>query len=91
MQDGLQPHRDVSLDVFKKHAQGSDDSNAIPDAGPQVAGIGGTGSLAAQAEGLARVSTNDNVHQSAKAFPREGSQIRPDRSRVKLPAFHARE
>jgi hypothetical protein len=48
-------------------------------------------SLPGCTEWLAWVAAREDVHQSRKLFPREGLEVAPDRSRIKLPAFHSRK
>lgn len=47
--------------------------------------------FACAAEWLAWVAARQDVHQSRKLSPRERLEISPDRSRIKLPAFHSRK
>ena len=89
--DFSQSKRDVSLDVLEEAESWSQNANAICDGWPQVPFVFGSESLTGCAEWLAWVATRQDVHSVRKLCPREGSQISPDRSRIKLPAFHARE
>jgi hypothetical protein len=89
--DFSQSKGDVSFDVLKKADSGAQNANSICDKRPQVPFVFGSESLTGCAEWLAWVATRQDVHSVRKLCPREGSQISPDRSRIKLPAFHARE
>jgi hypothetical protein len=89
--DFSQPKGDVSLDVLEEADSWSQNPNAICDGWPEVPLVFGSKSLTGCAEWLAGVATREDVHAVRKRCPREGSQIAPDWSRIKLPAFHARE
>jgi hypothetical protein len=82
---------DVSFDVLKKAEFWSKKSNAACDVRPKMSWVVCSGSLAGATEWLTRVAPREDVHQSRKLFPREGLEIAPDRSRIKLPAFHSRK
>jgi len=58
---------------------------------PEMAGIFASKPFSCGAERLARVTAREDVHSVSKAFPREGLEIRPDRSRIKRPAVHSRK
>jgi hypothetical protein len=81
----------VPFDVFKETESGLHGSNSICDPRPEVPRIVFSGSLSGCAERLAGISARDDVHFAVKSPPRKGLEISPDRSRVKLPAFHARK
>jgi hypothetical protein len=81
----------VPFDVFEEHGLGSQNSNAVCDGWPEVAGIVGAESFSCRRERLAGITSREEVHSARKLCPREGSQISPDRSRVKRPAFHSRK
>jgi hypothetical protein len=83
--------RYVALDVLKEASPGSHSGNSISDVGPKVPWVVGAESLSCGTEWLARVAAREYVHQSAKLSPRETLEIAPDRSRIKLPAFHSRK
>ena len=81
----------MSLDVLEEADSGAKKSNAVCNVGPQVPLVVCAETLASCAEGLAWVAAREHVHQSRKLLPREGLEIAPDRSRIKLPAFHSRK
>jgi hypothetical protein len=81
----------MSLDIFKEAKPGSHLSDSVSDVRPEVAWVVCSCSLAGTAEWLARVAAREDVHQSRKLLPREGLEIAPNRSRIKLPAFHSRK
>ena len=89
--DFSQPKGDVSFDVLEEADSGSQNANAICDGWPEVPLVFGSESLTGCAEGLAGITAREDVHLSRKLCPREGLEIAPDWSRIKLPAFHARE
>lgn len=82
---------DMSFDVLKEAESGSQNANAICDVGPEVAGVIFSEPLSCAAEGLAGITSREDVHAISKAVPWEGFEIRPDRSRINLPAFHSRK
>lgn len=47
--------------------------------------------LSGDAVALAGISRQDAIHRAAPCSSVEGSQVRPDRSRMKPPRFHARD
>jgi hypothetical protein len=89
--DFSQPKGDVSFDVLEEADSGAQNANSICDGRPEVSLVFGSKSFACCAEWLAGVATREDVHSVRKLCPREGSQISPDWSRIKLPIFHARE
>jgi hypothetical protein len=82
---------DDSFNIFKANNGRSALSNSLQNVREEVSGVFVSGSLTGAGEWLAREPAREDVHQSRKLAPREGSQIAPDRSRVQLPAFHARK
>jgi hypothetical protein len=89
--DAGESQRDVSLDILEEAKPGSHSLNSIPDVGPEVSWIVCSGSFACAAEWLTRVAAREDVHHSVKTLPWKGFEIAPDRSRIKLPAFHSRK
>ncbi len=89
--DFSQSKRDVSLDVLEEAESWSQNPNASCNGRPEVSLVVCSESLTGCAEGLARVTAREDVHAARKRSPREGSQISPDRSRIKRPAFHSRK
>jgi hypothetical protein len=89
--DAGESQRDVSFNVLEEAKPGSHSLNSIPDVGPEVPWIVCSGSLTSTTEWLARIAAREDVHHASKALPREGLEIAPDRSRIKLPAFHSRK
>jgi hypothetical protein len=89
--DAGESQRDVSFDVLEKAELWSKKSNAACDVGPKMSWVVCSKSLPGCTEWLTRVAAREDVHQSRKLFPREGLEVAPDRSRIKLPAFHSRK
>ena len=81
----------MPFDVFEEAESWSQNANAICDGWPEVPLVVGSESLAGCAEGLAWVTAREDVHAARKRSPREGFEIAPDWSRVKVPRFHARK
>jgi hypothetical protein len=65
----------------------SDDPERI---GPEVPGIVCSASLASDAPRLTRDAASDAIHDSTPRLAVEGSEIRPNRCRVKASVFHPR-
>jgi hypothetical protein len=78
----------VSFDILKEAELGSQNPNSVCDKWPEVAWIVFTGSLACGREWLARVSRNEDVHQSVKRFVWEGFKIAPNRCCIQESRFH---
>jgi hypothetical protein len=89
--DAGESQRDVPLDVFKETELWSQKSNAACDVGPKMSWVVCSKSLPGCTKWLARVAPRENVHHARKLFPRKRLEIAPDRSRIKLPAFHFRK
>jgi hypothetical protein len=89
--DAGESQRDVSFDILKKAELWSKKSNAACDVGPKMSRIFCSSSLSGAGEWLTRVAAREDVHQPRKLCPRKGLEIAPDRSRIKLPAFHSRK
>jgi hypothetical protein len=81
----------VSFNILEEAELWSKKSNAACDVGPKMSWVVCSGSLAGCTEWLTGVTSREDVHHASKAFPREGLEIAPDRSRIKLPAFHSRK
>ena len=84
-QDSFKAEGDVPRDVFEEDPLGAAFPDNPGDLGPEVAGIIGTGTLSGRAEGLARISGEDNVEGPAERAGIEGSQVGPDWGRGKIP------
>ena len=78
----------VACDVLAEDPVRSNITNCPFDEGPEVSWVFFALSFARRAEGLARVTGNEEIHHSSKAFAWEGFKIRPDRGSVDLPRFH---
>jgi hypothetical protein len=68
---------DVSFDVLEKTHSGLKKSNSVCDPRPEVAGVFFSCSFSCGRERLARVSRNEDVHQSVKRLVWEGFKIVP--------------
>jgi hypothetical protein len=73
LDDVAEPEGNVSFDVFKEDKSRSANGNSVCDPWPEVSGVVSASLFSGSAEWLARVSATDDVHQSVKFFPREGS------------------
>jgi hypothetical protein len=82
---------DVSFDILEEAELWSKKSNAACDIGPEMSWVVCSKSLPGCTEWLARVAARENVHHARKLCPRKRLEIAPDRSRIKLPAFHSRK
>ena len=77
-QHGLKAEGDMARDVFEKDPLGLALPDDAGDIRPEVAGIIGTTALASGAEGLARISGEDDVEGPAERSGIEAAQIIPD-------------
>jgi hypothetical protein len=82
---------DDSFNIFKENNGRSASANPFQNVREEVSFVLVSCSLAGAGEWLAREPAREDVHQSRKLFPREGLEIAPDRSRIKLPTFHSRK
>lgn len=78
--------RDVLPEDTTRPALGYDPDDMIKE--PSV--VVGSKALSGNAVGLARVAANDAIHDSTPRSSVEGSNVRPDRSRMKESLLHAR-
>ncbi len=84
-QDGLEAERDMAGDVLEEDPCGAAFTDNAGNIGPEVAGVVGTAALSSRAEGLARVSGEDDVEGAAEGTSVEAAQVGPDRGRRKIP------
>ena len=77
-----------ALDVFEEDCRWSADFDSGENIRKEVPWVLVPGPLAGLAERLAREAPTEDVHATAKLFPREGFKIRPDRCRVQGALFH---
>ena len=77
-QDGFEAEGDMAGDVFEEDPLWAALGDDAGDVRPEVAGIIGTGTLSGRAEGLARISGEDNVEGLAEDPRIETAQIVPD-------------
>jgi hypothetical protein len=78
----------VSLDILKEAHSWSENPNSVCDPRPQVSWVFLSCSLSCGRERLARVSCNEDVHQSVKFSVREGLKIVPKRCDIQESFFH---
>ena len=78
----------MSFDVLKEADPWLENPNSPCDVWPEMSRVVRSLSLSCRAKGLARISASEDVHASAKRFPREGFKIRPDRSCDQESRFH---
>jgi hypothetical protein len=77
-QHGLKTEGDVPGDVFEKDPFGAAFPDDTGNIGPEVAGITGPCALSGSAEGLAGISSEDDVKGAVKDPSIETAQIIPD-------------
>ena len=77
-QHELEAESDVTGDVFEKDPLGQALANDTGDLGPEVPGIIGPAAFASRAEGLARISGEDDVERPAEGPGIETAQVVPD-------------
>ena len=65
-QHGFKAEGDVTGDVFEEHPFGAAFGTDAGDLGPEVAGVVVTGTLSGSAEGLARISGEDGIEDTAE-------------------------
>ena len=80
-QDGFKPEGDMACDVFEKDPCGAALTDDAYNVGPEVAGIFGAAALSGGTEGLAGISSEDDVEGRAERPGVEAAQIGPDRGR----------
>ena len=80
----------MPFDVLEEADTGAHCSNSICDVGPDMAFVFFSVPVSCVAEGLAWVTSSEDVHFSVKACPRESGNIRPDRCRIHETRFHFR-
>jgi hypothetical protein len=84
-EDGFEAEGDVPGDVFKEDPFGVALVDDTGDVGPEVPGVVGTLAFACGAEGLARVTGEDDVEGTVEGASIEAAQIIPDRGRCEIP------
>ena len=89
-QDGFKAEGDVTGDVFEKDPFGAAFADDAGDFGPEVAGIIGTATFSSGAEGLAGISSENDVEGTSKWPGIETAQIIPDRGRGEIPSALSR-
>ena len=80
-----------SGDVLKEYDGGRTIVDRTTYLGPEPSFISRSQTLAGHARALARKARNEEIHESTEASAVEGGEVRPDRSRIQLPFFHARD
>ena len=83
-QDGFKAEGDVAGYVFEKDPFGATFGDDAGDLGPEVPRIVCTGTLSGRAEGLAGISGEDDVEDTAKGPGVEAAEIIPDRCRGEI-------
>jgi hypothetical protein len=82
--------RDDPFDVLQENNGRSASPDPVEYVREQVSWVGVGSADSGSTEWLTRKTARDD-RDSGELFPRESAEIRPDRSRIKLPALHARE
>ena len=77
-QDGFKAEGDVTDDIFEEDPFRSAFGDDAGDVGPEMAGIGRATALSGGAEGLAGISSQDDVEGSTKWAGIEAAQVVPD-------------
>ena len=85
-QHGFKAEGDVTSDVFEEDPFWRAFPDDAGDLGPEMSGIVGTAALSGGAEGLARISGEDDVKSSAEGTSIETAQVIPDRGRGEVPS-----
>ena len=80
-QDGFKAEGDVTGDVFEKDPLWAALDDDACDVWPEVPRVVCTGTLSGRAEGLAGISSEDDVEGAAEGPGIEAAQIVPDRGR----------
>ena len=86
--DFAESKADMSFDILEEAHFWSENPNSVCDPRPQVSGVTFPCSLSCGRERLARVSCNEDVHQSVKFSVREGFKIVPKRCDIQESFFH---
>lgn len=87
-QHSIEPKAKVPGDVLEEDERSSALRDDARDLGPEVPLVSLALSLPGDAEWLAGVSRNDEIHAAAPALAVEGSEIVPDRSRIQPRFLH---
>lgn len=82
--------RDDALDVLQENNGRSGSPDPVEYVREEVSWVGVGSTLSGGGKWGAREAPTDD-RDSSELLPRESPEIRPDRSRIKLPALHARE
>jgi hypothetical protein len=80
-EDGFEAEGDVTGDVFEKDPLWAALVDDTGDVGPEVPGVVGTLAFACGAEGLARVTGQDDVESTVEDTCIKAAEIIPDRGR----------
>ena len=90
-EDSFKAEGDVARDVFEKDPLGLALPDNPGDLGPEVPRIIGTAALSGSAEGLARISGEDDVEGTAEGAGIEAAKIVPDRRWSEIPGALGRD
>ena len=77
-EDGFKAEGDMTGDVFEEHPLWAAFADDPGDVGPEVPRVVGTSTLSGRAEGLARISCEDDVKGPAEGLGIESAQVVPD-------------
>lgn len=88
-EDGREKLADAG-NVFEEDNSGLDVCNDSPDVGPEPSFVMFASSLAGDADGLARETCRNEIHDSTPRAAIEGRKIVPNRSRIQGRVFHPR-
>src|SRR5262245_40733336 len=86
-----QADADMVADILEKAPLGLHLSDEVGDVGPEVPVIVHAATATREAERLARVAANEEIHQAAERFAVEGEQITPDRRVIQGLVLNARD
>lgn len=81
----------MPFDVLEEASDGLGSADPVEDEGPEMPRIVRTKTASDEGERLARVASADDRNLATILFPREGLEISPERSRLKLPLRHSRK
>jgi hypothetical protein len=89
-QDSVESEGEMTLHVFEENEPRSNKADSFGNCGPKVSRVSDAELKSGLTERLARISGRQDVHFAVKVAVWERLNIRPNRGRIKLPAFHTR-
>jgi hypothetical protein len=89
-QDSVESEGEMTLHVFEENESRSNKADPFGNREPKVPRVSRAELKSGPTERLARISGRQDVHFAVKVAVWERLNIRPNRGRIKLPAFHTR-